>query len=242
MPTKFPGFTKESLSFFRQLAKNNDRDWFTPRKDVYQEKCVAPMLQLVAAVNERLAKIAVEYVVPEPKRAIYRLYRDTRFSKDKTPYKTHIAAYFQRKGYARHRGPGFYVQISPAGVGIAGGIYMVEPDEIKAIRTAIAADPKGFDKVACGKKLTAALGPLKGDSLKRPPKGFETPDNPHVRMKQWYYWHETDPAEALTPALPKLITTQIELMLPMCEWLHEVLAAATAQDNENKPKRPAPMF
>lgn len=244
MAESFQGFPRACLTFLRQLEKNNERDWFTPRKAEYEEKCRAPMEAFVAAVNARLAKTAVEYVVPEPKKAIYRIYRDTRFSKDKTPYKTHVAAYFQRKGYARHMGPGFYVQVSPKGLGIAGGIYMVEPEQMKAIRAEIARDPAHAVKLLSAKKLVAAVGEVKGDALKKTPPEFAALPEPAqllARMKQWYYWHELPAEKALTREAVKLITDRIALMLPMCEWVHEVLTRASG-DPEDRPKRPEPMF
>lgn len=241
----FEGFSREGLSFFRQLSKNNEREWFNSRKGVYEEKCRLPMERLVGEVSERLSRVAVEYVVPEPRKAIYRIYRDTRFAKDKTPYKTHVAAYFQRKGYARHSGPGFYVQVSDKGVGIAGGIYMVGPAEMRAIRDAIVADPKAAEKVLGDKKVTALMGKVQGDALKRAPKEFAEVQGlagELVRMKQWYYWAELKPEMAMQPGLVKVVSDSLAAMVPMCEWLHGVLAAAAGNEEEHKPKRPEPMF
>src|SRR5438552_1080473 len=97
MAQTFPGFSPKALSFFRQLERNNKREWFQPRKEQFEELCRAPMLELVAQVVDDLREFAVDHVL-EPKRAIYRIYRDTRFSKDKSPYKTHIAAIFPTRG------------------------------------------------------------------------------------------------------------------------------------------------
>src|SRR4051794_13224879 len=94
MATMFPGFSKKMPAFFRQLAKNNTREWFAPRKAWYETEVRGPMIELVSLVNQDLKRFALDNAVADPKRAIYRLYRDTRFSKDKTPYKTHIGATF----------------------------------------------------------------------------------------------------------------------------------------------------
>src|SRR5207244_3382352 len=103
----FPGFPSEALTFLRGLARNNRRDWFQPRKEIFETKVKAPMIELVEAVNAELLKFAPDYI-NDPKKAIYRIYRDTRFSPDKTPYKTHIAAVFPRRGLDRQAGAGFY--------------------------------------------------------------------------------------------------------------------------------------
>src|SRR4051812_13324256 len=103
-------FPPETLIFLRGLARNNDRDWFQPRKEIYEAKIKAPMVEFIEAINGRLMDFAPDYV-NDPKKAFYRIYRDTRFSKDKTPYKTHISAIFPRKGLEKHAAGGFYVQI-----------------------------------------------------------------------------------------------------------------------------------
>ena len=97
MRSAFSGFPPEAMQFFRGLARNNNREWFLPRKPIFEEKVKQPMRELVEAVNAAMKSFAPEYVT-EPDKAIYRIYRDTRFSKDKTPYKDHIAATFPRRG------------------------------------------------------------------------------------------------------------------------------------------------
>ena len=112
MRSAFPGFPAEGIKFLRSLKKNNRREWFQPRKQVYDEQVKAPMLELVAGINAEMMRFAPDYV-REPKDAVYRAYRDTRFSPDKTPYKTHIAAVFTRRGFDRHAGAGLYFSVSP---------------------------------------------------------------------------------------------------------------------------------
>src|SRR5437764_10879353 len=115
MPKAFRGFPKEALTFLRQLERNNSRDWFQPRKELFERWVRAPMLRLVELLCEDLRRFAAEHVV-EPKKALYRIYRDTRFSKDKTPYKTHIAAMFPARGMPKNTAAGFYFHVSPKGV------------------------------------------------------------------------------------------------------------------------------
>ena len=131
MSSVFPGFSREAMQFFRGLARNNNRDWFQPRKPIFEEHVKQPMHELVAQVNAALQKFAPEYVT-EPSKAVYRFYRDTRFSKDKTPYKDHIAASFYHRSLMGQGAAGFYFQVSHKDVGIGGGVYMT-----------IAGDPAG---------------------------------------------------------------------------------------------------
>src|SRR5258706_8434221 len=107
MAKVFAGFSKKMPAFFRGLERNNTREWFASRKELFEAEVRGPMVELVGLVNEELRKFAIDNVVADPKRAIYRLYRDTRFSKDKTPCKTHIGATFPRKGLANQAGAGF---------------------------------------------------------------------------------------------------------------------------------------
>jgi uncharacterized protein (TIGR02453 family) len=106
MRSAFPGFPAEAMTFYRGLARNNTREWFQPRKPVYDEQVKAPMVELVTALNQAMMKFAPDYVT-DPAKAIYRIYRDTRFSPDKTPYKTQIAASFARRGMEKHGAAGF---------------------------------------------------------------------------------------------------------------------------------------
>src|SRR5258706_1590551 len=161
-------------AFFRGLERNNAGEWFAPRKELFESEVRGPMIELVGLVNEDLKKFAVDNVVPEPAKEIYRLSRDTRFSKDKTPYKTHIGATFPRRGLPKHAGAGFYFGVSHKYVEVAGGMYMPGPEELAAVRRAIAADATRFAKLIGAKALVRKVGALQGEKLKRPPKGFDT--------------------------------------------------------------------
>jgi len=121
MTDTFSGFNRGALTFLRQLKKNNKREWFQPRKEIYEQQVKAPMLELVTAVMRTLADFAPDHV-DDPNKAIFRIYRDTRFSKDKTPYKTHIAAAFPRRGGCKTSG--YYFSVSAEEVEIGGGVYM----------------------------------------------------------------------------------------------------------------------
>jgi uncharacterized protein (TIGR02453 family) len=212
-------FPSETLTFLRGLARNNDREWFQPRKEVYEAKVKAPMLALIEAVNAELMDFAPEHVT-DAKKAFYRIYRDTRFSSDKTPYKTHIAAIFPRKGLVKHACAGFYVQISPKSVGIAAGLYMAGPDELRAVRTFLAANHAAFR--AAAKAPEKLLGKLEGESVARMPKGFDaaSPAADLLKMKQWLYWKELDVKLATSPKLRAEIVKRFRAAAPVVEMLN----------------------
>ncbi len=137
MSSPFRGFPPEALQFFRGLSRNNRREWFLPRKPLFEKKVKEPMRQLVDALNAALHDFAPEYET-DPDKAIFRIYRDVRFSKDKKPYKEQIAATFHRHGSMSHGQGGYYVAISHKSVAVGGGVYMPEPPQLLAIRQHIA--------------------------------------------------------------------------------------------------------
>jgi uncharacterized protein (TIGR02453 family) len=217
-------FPAEGLAFLRGLGRNNRREWFQARKDIYESHVKAPMLALVEAVNHELRKFAPEHV-NEPAKAIYRIYRDTRFSSDKTPYKTHVSAIFPRRGFEKHSSGGFYFEISPKAVGIAAGVYMPGPEELLAIRIWMAEHHQEFQKAA--RKAERHLGPLQGEALRRVPKGFHS-DHPAadlLRQKQWYFWKELDPSTASSPKFVQEVVGLFRAAAPVIALLNAPLKA-----------------
>src|SRR3954469_933262 len=141
MKSPFPGFSEEAMKFFRGLARNNNREWFQARKPVFEEQVKKPMYELVDAVNTAMKRFAPDYVT-DPAKAVYRFYRDTRFSKDKSPYKEQIAASFPRRGYAESAG--YYFSVSHKELAVGGGIYMPSPETLRAVREHMAAHHREF--------------------------------------------------------------------------------------------------
>lgn len=220
----FAGFPAEGLKFLRGLEKNNKREWFQPRKETFDSAVRQPMVDLVEALNRGLARFAPEYIT-SPSNAIYRIYRDTRFSNDKTPYKTHIAASFWKRGLSKHACGGLYFSVSHKEIEVAGGVYMPQPEQLLAIRQHIAANHKRFKKLIGGTKLVKLMENLKGDELRRPPKGFPA-DHPAaglIRKKQWLYYVMLDPALASTPRLYTEVLDRFRVMTPFLEFLNEPL-------------------
>ena len=121
--SRFPGFSPDALAFLRALKRNNRREWFQPRKEKpYEALIKAPMLEFVGGLNEEMARFAPAYVTP-PAKAVYRIYRDTRFSPDKTPYKTHIAAIFPHQRAVKREGAVFYLHFTEKELLAFGGVW-----------------------------------------------------------------------------------------------------------------------
>jgi uncharacterized protein (TIGR02453 family) len=236
MASDFTGFPKEAISFFRALRRNNAREWFQARKAVYEESVRAPMVRLVEAINADLMTYAPEYVT-DPKDAIYRIYRDTRFSPDKTPYKTHIAALFPRRGMAKHFGSGFYFSVSDKEIEVAGGAYMPGPEQLLSIRKYLSEHHMEFRKLLQARTLKTLMGDLQGQQLSRPPKGFcsEHPAADLVRYKQLYLDALLDPACAMTSAVFDEVRTRFGAMAAFVNFLNRPLLAAKKESAKKAP-------
>jgi uncharacterized protein (TIGR02453 family) len=177
------------------------------------------MIELIEAINAELMDFAPEHVT-DPKKSLYRIYRDTRFSPDKTPYKTHIAAIFPRKGLEKHASAGFYFHLSPKNVGIAAGMYAPGPEELRAVRTMLAKNHEAFRRAAKGPEKL--MGKLTGSSVARMPKGFDA-DSPAadlLKMKQWLYWQELDVNIATTPKLKAELVKRFRAAAPVVYLLN----------------------
>lgn len=169
MKSKFPGFSPQALTFLRSLKRNNRREWFQPRKAQYESLIKLPMLELVGCLNEEFARFAPNYVVP-PQKAIYRIYRDTRFSKDKTPYKTHISAIFPRYTAVKREGAVFYFHFTESELLIFGGVYMPEPEELLAYRTLLQERYQELEAIVADKNWGACSASFRESSYRACPK------------------------------------------------------------------------
>ncbi len=223
----FPGFPPEAITFLRGLKRNNRREWFQPRKETFETRLKDPMLQLVESINSELMKFAPDHI-SDPKKAVYRIYRDTRFSADKTPYKTHIAAIFPHRALQKHSSAGFYFHINEKSVGIAAGAYMPGPDELRAVRTWLAENHGEFRAAA---RLPEKLfGKLEGNAVARMPKGFAAghPAEDLIKMKQWLYWVELDGKLATTPKLLPELVKRFRAAAPVIAMLNAPLRKSRA--------------
>jgi len=220
----FAGFPPEAMEFLRGLARNNRREWFLPRKAVYETSVKQPMRELVTALNQALAGFAPEYAT-DPEKAIFRIYRDVRFSKDKKPYKEHIAASFPLHGGMAHGHGGFYVAISRKEVAVGGGVYMPEPAALLAIRNHIAERHAELRRILANPKVRRLLGDLQGEQLARVPKGFcaDHPAADLLRFKQFVLYVELPPGIATSPTLYQEIVDRFRAMVPFLRFLNAPL-------------------
>jgi uncharacterized protein (TIGR02453 family) len=231
MKTTFPGFPKEGIAFLRALKKNNDREWFTPRKAAFEATVRQPMIELVSAIHGAMLRFAPQYV-GEPAKCVYRIYRDTRFSKDKTPYKTYASALLLRNGFDKYTGgAAYYFSISPESIEVAGGIYTPDRDVLLTVRQHIADNHRQFLATFQSPKVKKLLGDLQGDSVSRVPKGFD-PEHPAaelIKRKHYLLDVRLDPKLATTPKLLTELVSRIEAMTPFVEFLNRPLLARNAK-------------
>ncbi|MDX1469197.1 MAG: DUF2461 domain-containing protein [Acidimicrobiia bacterium] len=176
-----PGhFTSDLFGFLRDLEANNERDWFNANKDRYIESVQEPALQFITDFGSRLARISPHFRADARVQggSLFRIYRDTRFSNDKTPYKTNTGMHFRHERSKDAHAPGYYLHLEPGECFMGVGLWRPETKVAYQIREAIAADPSGWKKAAYGKRFTDVYS-LAGESLQRPPKGFD-PEHPHI--------------------------------------------------------------
>lgn len=178
---KFAGFPADFFRYFEELRQHNDRDWFSENKDRYQQSVLDPMSAFITAMQPKLAAISDYYIADARPHggSMFRIYRDTRFSKDKTPYKTHAACHFRHEAGTDAHAPAFYVHIDIDEVFFGGGIWSPPAPQLNAIRDFIADNARSWARIRNSRKVQDAGG-IKGDSLKRPPRGF---DDQHLHIE-----------------------------------------------------------
>jgi uncharacterized protein (TIGR02453 family) len=190
MPTK-SHFSAALFDFLRQLAKNNNRDWFQANKARYETDVREPALAFIEGVGAGLRKIS-PHVVADPKPvggSMFRINRDIRFAKDKSPYKTALGMSFYHDQGSHQVAPGYYLQLEPGTSFAGGGIHMADNRSLNQVRDLIVAEPDVWTKVTRGGKF-AAMYTYRGESLKRAPQGYD-PDHPLVDdlKRKGYGWH-----------------------------------------------------
>ena len=231
----FRGFPAEGLRFLKQLKRNNNRPWFQSHKDDYEEYVKRPTQELVVRIGEAFRRFAPE-MVADPKISIYRIYRDTRFSHDKSPYKTHTAAVFPVRGLPKNSGPGLYFHISPEEVLVGGGIYMPDPALLRAVREHIAARPKQFLQIVERGAFRKAFGELEGERLQSMPKGFSADHAAasYLRYKQFLFGELYPAKMAATLRLLPAILDCFEKGMPLIRFLKEPAARAVSSSGQKR--------
>lgn len=230
-------FSADTLRFFRALKRRNERAWFEAHREEYEAHVRAPMRGLVEDMDVRLARFAPE-IVGDPKHSIFRIHRDIRFSSDKSPYKTHVAAWFYHRDASRKVGldgeggsAGFYVQIAPGESFSGGGIWMPPRLALKKIREAIARDPGGFARVAGSPVLKRRFGGLDTEGvLRRTPRGFaeDHAAAKWLKFKSFTAGRLLRDAQATGPRLTHLLEADYRALLPLVRWLNAALGLRVA--------------
>ena len=213
-------FTSDFNQFFKDLAKNNNKEWFDANRKRYEDSVKRPFEAFVGELIKRIAKLD-PLIGPEPKDAIFRINKDIRFSKDKTPYKLSANALISRGGRKEHGDPGIYFELGPEHVQIFGGSYAPEKDQLFRIRSKIAADPKGFKKLYAAKSFVSHFAEMQGERNKVLPAEFKqiAQEEPLIANKAFYYG-ATLPARTVTdPKLMDVIMDHYKAMRPMNAFL-----------------------
>jgi len=232
MRADFPRHTilhvRDLIEFLAELAENNHRPWFVmnkPRYDILRTE----FLQLVTALIKEIAKFDPAIIDCDPQKALFRIHRDMRFSKDKRPYKTAFSAALTASGLKKPSqggGPAYYFHIDENGMLlIAGGEYKPPPARLASIRRQITKDDAGFSKVLNNGKLLRTFGGLQeGEKLSRPPKGFAI-DSPHIeslKLKSLIVWKEINLKQKLPVDLKKELLSGFRDAFPLIDWLRRV--------------------
>ncbi len=214
---------KETLDFLKKLEKNNDREWFTANKKFFDDanNNVIAMTDLLIGL---ISKFDPTVVGLDPKSCTFRIYRDVRFSKDKSPYKTNLGA-FIAPGGRKAMSPGYYFHVQPGMLFAAAGKHMPDASELLKIRNAVAANTKEFRKIVEAKKFADRFGALDGDRLIRPPKGFAADHEAieYLKLKSFTVTEQFTEKDAVSTAYPKMLAESFKAAYPLIEFLRSAL-------------------
>lgn len=218
----FEGFPKGCIKFLKQLKRNNNREWFEKHKEEFERNVKTPMLSFIAALQPHFIQFASEFDL-NPKRSIFRIYRDIRFSSDKTPYKTHIAAHFVLRGMPKgFIGSGYYIQIEPGEFFVGGGIYLPDNDQLKKIRNAIAVHGKEFISIIENRKFKKRFSPFGWLKLQRVPKGYDesNPMADWLKYKQFFVGVSLSESKCYSKSLVNEVADICEEASPLVRFLN----------------------
>ena len=231
-----PSFRPNALHFLRRLARNNDRAWFEANRATYELEVLGPLRELVEELDARLARVAPE-IVGHPKRSVFRIYRDVRFSADKSPYKTHAAAWFYHRDADKNvgqsgGGAGFYFHVEPGASLVAGGIWMPPRESLARIRDALTRDHRTFARIVAARSLARRFNPLSEEAvLKRLPRGY-TEDHPAARWLRYQSFtvsRSLSDDEVTHPKLAATVVKDFTTMLPLVRWINGALGYPPAE-------------
>jgi len=222
----FHGFTKETFKFFKDLEENNTREWFEENRALYERNLMEPAQAFVMKMGERLKSISPKVVaIPKTDKSIFRIYRDVRFSKDKTPYKTHLGIFFWEGPKKKLGNPGYYLQLDKSSILIAGGLYTFPNDLLKPYRDAISDAKKGSEIAKILKKVTKNSSyKLGGMHYKRVPRGYSS-ENPNADLLLhnglYVYYEGPIPKEVHSSGFLDYSFGIFKDMLPLHNWIRD---------------------
>jgi uncharacterized protein (TIGR02453 family) len=234
MTAPFRGFRRETLAFLRGLKRNNRREWFEAHRADYVRDVLEPMRAIIEDLDVRFAGLAAEYV-GDPKRSMFRIYRDVRFSKDKSPYKAHAALWIYHRAPGRgvgkeiDGGAGFYLHVEPGASLVAGGLWMPPRPSLAKVRDRLGDDVAGWERAMSAPAFRRRFGKLSDDEdgilLKRLPRGYAEghPAERWLRYNSFTVHRAYTDAEILSPKLVDQAMKDFAAMVPMCRWLNRAL-------------------
>jgi uncharacterized protein (TIGR02453 family) len=226
----FDGFPADAVRFLAELEKNNNRPWFQANKERYERSVRAPAVAFIEAMAARLERAAPRiYCDPSPSGgSLMRIYRDTRFSGDKTPLKTNIAASFPWRGLHRHQGAGLYIEVGPQWVWVGGGTYAPETSQLASVREHIAANHRRLGTIVESPGFRKTVGVLEGSKLQRVPRGFpkDHPAAEYLRHRQFLAGKEFPPEFACDPKFYAGVLGVFRQVAPLIRFLNEPLSKA----------------
>lgn len=217
-------FTKDYFDFFKELAPNNNKEWFDENRKRYTKSVKEPfdvfVGDLISAIQKQDKSIQIS-----PKDAIFRINRDIRFSKDKSPYKLNRSAIISPKGRKDKTAPGLYVEISPEHCRVYGGVYMADKNQLYSIRETIANDPKKLEKLMAEKAFKDTFGELRGEKNKVIPKEFKEVGGKHdvIYNKQFYWFKDFNPSDATKDDFLEQIMSAYKANKKLMDYFTEAL-------------------
>ena len=219
-----PRFTPKTLAFLRALKRHNDRDWFKAHRDEYEANVRGPMIDVVERLAVDFRSFAPD-LIASPKQSLFRIYRDTRFSADKKPLKTHEAAVFRTRQLPKPLGAGLYFHVSPEGVWIGGGMYRPEPPELVKIRAHIADTWPDIRDIARARGFRSRFEELSGEKITRVPRGYP-PDHPaaeFLKFRQFFAGADFPASLAYSPKFYPTLVATFKAMMPLVRFLNGAL-------------------
>lgn len=210
-----------TLDFLSDLAANNEKEWFHANKKRYERELKQPTRAFVAALNDRMRSFAPELAKEVPHKAINRINRDIRFSKDKTPYNTHVWAGFGKVGTVKGASAGLYVGLSPESWAVGGGTWKAEKEQVVALRTQVAERHEELAELLSAAGVPEIFGPLTGDAYKRVPKPWtaEHPAADWLKLKSMHLRGTSAPEAITRPGFLDAVVERMERLVPVIRWM-----------------------